>query len=504
MSLTVNGHMNSVFLTGIKLLRACEEEIMYEWENVTQYLRNTNNKSIHLVEEMIEYFSTILFKHNHQTHEPELEIGSSWKKGTITSLQGAQFVSSLLRNSALKAVQQKQPDFQEHNHALQYVFSVIHEKACVQPYHQHFEIESFLKNLVMSHQLPIEWAAIVLQEKNVFSVEKWFNNEEEDLLLGYNEIIGDSIYSLSESLLRLKPLIEKKNTSVLPIPYEDGTILICTTENSTHILPLISYSLQFFQKGRETFQVTKQENMWKDLVIMFNESIIRSKTLAEAVEQITAGFVKFLPFERCALFSYSKNEQMGFGLHGKHIDNKAIQNITEDIKNLPIIQNYLQLLQHIGKNMSFIQPVYVKDASTAFPERYVKQFQLNSIIIVPIFTSSTSKLIGAAILDQGPDSFFKPPKETFSALLKFGQSAGELLSKYYTDSTEQKTGTKQFSPREIEVLKLMAEGASTQEAASILNLSEYTVRDYVSTIMQKMEAKNRTEAVAKAIREGII
>lgn len=50
----------------------------------------------------------------------------------------------------------------------------------------------------------------------------------------------------------------------------------------------------------------------------------------------------------------------------------------------------------------------------------------------------------------------------------------------------------------------MADGASTYEAASNLNLSEYTVRDYVSTIMQKMEAKNRTEAVAKAIREGFI
>ncbi|RKO62259.1 response regulator transcription factor [Caldibacillus debilis] len=50
----------------------------------------------------------------------------------------------------------------------------------------------------------------------------------------------------------------------------------------------------------------------------------------------------------------------------------------------------------------------------------------------------------------------------------------------------------------------MAEGLSTFEAAVQLNLSEYTVRDYVSAIMQKMNVKNRTEAVAKAIREGLI
>src|SRR5699024_12245521 len=61
-----------------------------------------------------------------------------------------------------------------------------------------------------------------------------------------------------------------------------------------------------------------------------------------------------------------------------------------------------------------------------------------------------------------------------------------------------------LSPREIEVLKLMEKGASTHEAASALHLREYTVRDYVSTIMQKLGARNRTEAVAKVIRNNII
>ena len=50
----------------------------------------------------------------------------------------------------------------------------------------------------------------------------------------------------------------------------------------------------------------------------------------------------------------------------------------------------------------------------------------------------------------------------------------------------------------------MAEGESTTGAADKLHLSEYTVRDYITAIMQKMEAKNRTEAVARAIRKGVI
>lgn len=502
MSLSVNGHMKNLFLNGSHRIKESQKEILEEWQKVLLYLRNTGHRSVHLAEDMIDFYTDILFNHTFKEMDPIIEFGDAH---ALTSFQGNQFISSLLENSALKVIQANQSDFQEHQHSIQYVFTLISEKMLIHPHHQHLEIDSFLKNLVQSQQLPIEWAAIIKQNDNSFSVEKWFNNFDEDLVLEDSKLKADTIYTLSEALLRLTPIAEQKKASVLPIPYKEGTLLVCTSENPTYILPFISYLLQVFQKGRESLKMTKQENMWKDFVIMFHEKIMRAKTFAEAVEQITSGFVKYLPFERCALFSYSVNDQMGFGLYGQHLDNKVIQNITEDINNLPIIQNYIHLLQHIGKDMSYIQPVYIKDAALSFPKHYVQKFQLNSLVIAPIFTTSTSKLLGAAILDQGPGKFFKAPKETFPALLKFGQSSGELLSRYLSDTNEQKkAGTKQFSPREIEVLKLMAEGASTFEAASLLNLSEYTVRDYVSAIMQKMDAKNRTEAVAKAIREGFI
>ncbi|MGG3161927.1 LuxR C-terminal-related transcriptional regulator [Geobacillus stearothermophilus] len=61
-----------------------------------------------------------------------------------------------------------------------------------------------------------------------------------------------------------------------------------------------------------------------------------------------------------------------------------------------------------------------------------------------------------------------------------------------------------LSPREIEILKLLADGASTLEAACQLYLSEFTVRDYISSALRKLNAKNRTEAVAKALRLGLI
>ncbi|QKY68755.1 response regulator transcription factor [Lentibacillus sp. CBA3610] len=374
------------------------------------------------------------------------------------------------------------------------------------PHHNHFTIDTFLQDLVSSNQLPIEWTAIAIKRGESFTIEKWFNHLNQDLLLGNDFLKANTIFGLSELLLRQMEQNNRKEYQVLPIPHADSTLLVCIDNKDTsHIIPFITYALQLFQDGHDMVKVARQEQEWKDSVILFNEMIMRSRTYQEAVENITAGFVNYLPFDRCALFSYSMNDQMGFGLYGHRLDNEAIQNITEDISNLPIIQNNLDFLNLFGKNMSYLQPIYIKDAAIGFPDQYVNQFELRTVVIAPIFTSSDNKLLGAAILDQGPDNQFKLAQETYSALIRFGQSAGELLSKYTSDKIEQqKTDTVHLSPREIDVLKLMAEGASTNEAAENLHLSEYTVRDYVSAIMQKMKARNRTEAVARAIREGMI
>lgn len=61
-----------------------------------------------------------------------------------------------------------------------------------------------------------------------------------------------------------------------------------------------------------------------------------------------------------------------------------------------------------------------------------------------------------------------------------------------------------LSEREIEVLKLMAEGLTNAEIGAQIHLSEGTVRNYISTILGKLGAKDRTQAVVTAIRYGLI
>ena len=58
--------------------------------------------------------------------------------------------------------------------------------------------------------------------------------------------------------------------------------------------------------------------------------------------------------------------------------------------------------------------------------------------------------------------------------------------------------------RELEVLSLLAEGADTPEIAERLVISRATASSHVAAIRQKLKAKNRTQAVVRAIAMGLI
>jgi DNA-binding NarL/FixJ family response regulator len=61
-----------------------------------------------------------------------------------------------------------------------------------------------------------------------------------------------------------------------------------------------------------------------------------------------------------------------------------------------------------------------------------------------------------------------------------------------------------LSPREIEVLQFVANGLTNKEIGSMLQISDKTARNHVISVMDKLEAKDRTEAVTIAIRKGLI
>ena len=61
-----------------------------------------------------------------------------------------------------------------------------------------------------------------------------------------------------------------------------------------------------------------------------------------------------------------------------------------------------------------------------------------------------------------------------------------------------------LTPREIEVVTLLMDGASNKEIARKLDISFHTAKFHVAAILEKLNATTRTEAVTKAARLGIV
>ena len=70
--------------------------------------------------------------------------------------------------------------------------------------------------------------------------------------------------------------------------------------------------------------------------------------------------------------------------------------------------------------------------------------------------------------------------------------------------TEEMPLAEPLTPREQEVLQLLAEGMANRAIAQELGISEHTVKFHVNAIMGKLEAQSRTEAVVRATRLGLI
>jgi two-component system nitrate/nitrite response regulator NarL len=79
-----------------------------------------------------------------------------------------------------------------------------------------------------------------------------------------------------------------------------------------------------------------------------------------------------------------------------------------------------------------------------------------------------------------------------------GELAGALVP-----GAEPERGTR-LSPREIEILKLLADGYGNKQIAKRLGISDATVKTHLKSLYRKLDARSRAEAVGTALRLGLV
>jgi NarL family two-component system response regulator LiaR len=74
----------------------------------------------------------------------------------------------------------------------------------------------------------------------------------------------------------------------------------------------------------------------------------------------------------------------------------------------------------------------------------------------------------------------------------------------WSDDSRQRLLPDLLTPREAEVLHLVARGMSNREISEQLAISEATVRSHVSNLLTKLNLNSRTQAAVYALREGLV
>jgi two-component system response regulator NreC len=89
----------------------------------------------------------------------------------------------------------------------------------------------------------------------------------------------------------------------------------------------------------------------------------------------------------------------------------------------------------------------------------------------------------------------------------FSPAVGKVLLEDYVKKL-QRTGSEDsydlLTPREREILQLIAEGKSNKDVANLLHLSVYTVETHRANLMEKLKLKSVPELILYAVRKGII
>lgn len=108
--------------------------------------------------------------------------------------------------------------------------------------------------------------------------------------------------------------------------------------------------------------------------------------------------------------------------------------------------------------------------------------------------------------ESDPDEIISAIHAAYGGLVLLSSQAAESLAAVYGDHEPELDDelTEEITARETEVLQMLAEGLVNKDIAARLGISEHTVKFHISSILDKLDASTRTEAVTVGIRRGLL
>lgn len=150
-----------------------------------------------------------------------------------------------------------------------------------------------------------------------------------------------------------------------------------------------------------------------------------------------------------------------------------------------------------------------KDGLQAIKE--IKHDQPNISILVltsfsdedKVFPAIRAGALGYLLKDSTPEELFKAIHDVYRGESSLHPSIALQVIREINRHSDLPPVENPLSERELEVLKLVAQGLTNQEIAARLVLSEWTIRTHVRNILGKLHLANRTQAALFALREGL-
>ena len=162
-----------------------------------------------------------------------------------------------------------------------------------------------------------------------------------------------------------------------------------------------------------------------------------------------------------------------------------------------------EALQLLGEARIDVLLIEIEEAGHASLELLERFFDLQSDLKIAILTSCDSSEYVTRAIELGVQGYLSKDEAEPDNIVRIVEKlhgGGSELSPRAADSLvttlkrREFRPTKKLSAREYEVLKLIAQGKTNRDIADLLTISIRTVKYHVSSVLDKLDVKNRTEA----------